>query len=81
MSNPKQSVTVTVVVESGTTPEERRLSRTEACYTLTGAHSVLLAGFKAHTVPAVLTALATSKARHEGIKLRQKPPRGVAPAR
>lgn len=70
MSDPTQCVTVTVVVESGTTPQERALTRTEHCYTLTGAHRVLMAGFKAHTTPGILTALATSLARWEGLALR-----------
>lgn len=70
MSDPTQSITVTVAVVSGRTEEERRLSRTEACYTLTGAHSELMAGFKAHTTPGIITALMTSAVRLDGLALR-----------
>jgi len=70
VSNPTQCVTVTVIVESGATEEEQRLTRTVACYSLTGAHDVLMAGFKTHTTPAIITALAVSAVRLDGLALR-----------
>jgi len=81
MSNPTQSVTVTVVVESGTTLAERALTRAQTCYTLTGSHAELMVGFKRHTTPGIITALATSKAMLEGLELGQEPPPSAQPPR
>ena len=81
MSNPTQSVTVTVVVESGTTPAERALTRAQTCYTLTGSHAELMVGFKRHTTPGIITALATSMAMLEGLELEQEPPPSAQPPR
>lgn len=63
VSDPTQTITVTIIVESGVTPVERRLSCAAATYHLTGTHGELMAGFKQHTTPGILATLALSAER------------------
>ena len=60
MSNPTQTITVTIQVTTGTNAVSHALSYIEQQYTITGDHKALMAGFKSGTTPAVIKALEDS---------------------
>lgn len=70
MSNPTQTITVTIQVVTGINAVSHAITYTQEQFSVTGNHSALMAGFKAGTTPAVIKALEESCIAFDAIAAR-----------
>lgn len=80
MSNPTQTIAITIQVITGTNAVSHAISYQQEQVTITGDHKALMAGFKAGTTPAVIKALEESKLQFDSAGARLAALKGAGPA-